>query len=166
MKSLGDKIALDQQFTVELPKNKNSVVSTFLRNSNPLYRVTRPDENTLIIMSETEENWWSPQLYLEVNKVDESRTLLFGWFAPRSLLWNTLLSLQLFVGLACLITGTWIIVAWSASSTEGIAFLWWIFPITLAIWGMLYAIRSAKKARGKTFIYGFYEFLNNRSILN
>ncbi|MGS2763884.1 hypothetical protein [Sinomicrobium sp. M5D2P9] len=163
MKSLGDKIALDPQFSVELPKNKNSVVSAFLQTSNPLYRVTRSND-TLIVMSESKEEWWSPQLHLEVNRIDESRSVLSGWFAPRSPLWNMLLYLQLATGIASITLITWTFLNWY-TGTDYIL-ITALSLLMIISWGILYVVRKSKKSKGKTLIYGFYEFLNNRSLLN
>ncbi|RNL77358.1 hypothetical protein ED312_21050 [Sinomicrobium pectinilyticum] len=164
MKSLGDKIALDPQFSVELPKNKNFIVSTFLQTSNPLYRVTRSNEHTLIVMSEEEEEWWSPQLHLEVNRIDESRSVLSGWFAPRSSLWNILLYLQLATGIAFMVLIIRTFLNWYTGA--GYTLLLILSILMLTCWGTLYTIRKSKKSKGKTLIYGYYEFLNNRSLLN
>ncbi|MGS2737654.1 hypothetical protein [Sinomicrobium sp. M5D2P17] len=164
MKSLGDKIALDPQFSVELPKNKNFVVSAFLQTSNPLYRVTRSNEHTLIVMSENEEEWWAPQLLLEVNRIDESRSVLFGWFAPRSPLWNMLLYLQLSTGMASITLIIWTLLNWYTGADY--ILITALSLLMIISWGILYVVRKSKKSKGKTLIYGFYEFLNNRSLLN
>ncbi|MBC9796840.1 hypothetical protein [Sinomicrobium weinanense] len=163
MKTLGDQIALDPQFAVELPKNKNSVLSTLLRVNNPSYKITRVDDRIFIAMSEKKEEWWSPQLQLEVNRIDESRSMLSGWVAPRSLLWNTLLGLQLLAGFTFMGCAIWVYLNWTAGTV--------ILPLVLAIlmvpaWITLYFVRRSGKSKGRPFIYGFYEFLNNRALLN
>lgn len=164
MKTFGDQIALTPQFSVELPENKNSVLSSFLRANNPDYSVTCVDGRIFVAVSEKEEEWWSPQLQLEVNKIDESRSVLSGWVAPRSLLWNTLLCVQLAAGLTFIGCLAWTYFNWTAGTNI-------VLPLLLAIlmipsWISLYYVRKSGKSKGRPFIYGFYEFLNNRVILN
>lgn len=164
MKTLGDKIALAPQFAVELPKNKSAVLSTFLRANNPDYKVTLSDNSIFIAMPENEEEWWSPQLHLEVNKIDESRSILFGWYEPRSVLWSTLSVLQLTAGLAFVACGIWAYLNWSAQAN-------YVLPLLLAFlmipaWLILHYVLKSGKSKGRPFIYGFYEFVNNRVLLN
>src|SRR5690606_24253516 len=113
---------------------------------------------------EEEEEWWSPQLHLEVNRIDESRSVLSGWFAPRSSLWNILLYLQLATGIAFMVLIIRTFLNWYTGA--GYTLLLMLSILMLIFWGTLYTIRKSKKSKGKTLIYGYYEFLNNRSLLN
>ncbi len=80
-------IVLRPRFKIEIEKNNDTILNAFEleKKSQTGFIVTRLDNHVFIKFPKQKQHFWSPQLYLEINKVDKNNCLLHGLFGSSQL---------------------------------------------------------------------------------
>ncbi|UOB18567.1 GTP-binding protein [Abyssalbus ytuae] len=155
--ALSNEINLRPRFNIELNKSFNSVLFAFLNNQNTDYKVKFIGEEIFIEIPEKEQYLWSPQLHIKINKIDENRSRLQGFFGQKSPVWSFFVFLHFWVAVVFVLFVLWTGLNWSMN--KPISFQLQGIAIILIIWFIVYYIGKIGKAKGRKQMNELYNFM-------
>ena len=164
MKPLPNEIVLRPRFQLELESPNEVVLQTFENHQNEgsLFLVKRIDEHVFIKMNQEEAHFWSPQLHLEINEIENEvqKSRLYGLFGPNPTLWTFFMFLHFGVATTFIIFGIWAYSNWTLKTDYGIQLS--ICISMILVWVFLYILGRIGKSKGKEQIHQLYEFMNKK----
>lgn len=157
MKPLPNDIVLRPRFQFEIPQTKETVLKSFEGLEKNPFIIKRLDEHIYIKFNPEQNNFWSPQLHLEIDEIDENNCKLFGVFGPNPALWTFFMFLHFGVATLFIIIGIW---AYSSASLEkpyGLQL--GLMGLMLVLWITLYLFGRLGKRSGKPQMKQLYVFM-------
>mgnify|MGYP006924550379 CR=1 FL=1 len=96
---LSNDIVLRPRFKMDIPRYNEAILSDFenAKTTQSEFIVTRVDDHVFIKFPKEKQHFWSPQLHLEINKVDENSSKLHGLFGPNPTVWTLFMFLHFLV---------------------------------------------------------------------
>ncbi|WP_295985151.1 hypothetical protein [uncultured Algibacter sp.] len=81
---LKNDIALRPRFKMEIPRYNEAILSDFEneKTTQSEFIITRVDDHVFIKFPKDKQHFWSPQLHLEINKVDDNSSTLHVYLVP------------------------------------------------------------------------------------
>jgi hypothetical protein len=159
MKPLANDIVLRPRFQLELAGSKDDLLQDFPKSEIPPFLVKRLDEHIFIKFNKENNHFWSPQLHLEIESIDEKTSKLYGVFGPNPTLWTFFMFLHFGVATTFTILGVW---AYSSSSLNKPYKLQLVLMgLMVVIWVVLYIFGRSGKRKGKTQPQELYRFMMN-----
>tara|TARA_R110002072_G_scaffold134913_1_gene275982 strand:- start:217 stop:729 length:513 start_codon:yes stop_codon:yes gene_type:complete len=161
---LNNDIALRPRFKMEIPRYNEAILSDFenAKTTQSEFVIARVDDHVFIKFPKEKQHFWSPQLHLEINKVDDNSCTLHGLFGPNPTVWT------LFMFLHFLVAGIFIAFAiWTYTNLtlkQSYAIQASITLLMILIWVSLYFAGSIGKASSTNDMRLLNNFMN--SILN
>lgn len=131
-------IVLRPRFQLELPHNNQIVLSAFenISKTQDEFLISRIDDHVFIKYPNTTQDYWTPQLHLEINSESDNTSRLYGLFGPRSNIWLLFMFFHFIIALAFLGFCVWGYTNWSLSNSY---FLQVVMAVTMIIiWVLLY----------------------------
>ena len=159
-----NQIFLKPRFQIDFEMDAENLVSKLTENllGERKYRTKIVDNHLVIDVNEKDEHFWSPQLHVEIEEIEESRSKLKGLFGPKPGVWSLFMFIHFGVATAFIVFA---IVAYSNWSLQKDAF----FPIVMLIvlpiiWVTLYFLGRLGKSTGQQQMDELKEF--TLSLLN
>ena len=157
--ALSNEIILRPRFNLELDKNYKTIINSFENPKSKLYNVKRVDEHIYIKIPKEKQHFWSPQLHIEIDKIDEKKSKLHGFFGPNPSVWTLFMFLHFAVATVFIIFGIWAYSNWSLNnpykSQLGVT-------ITMVLcWFVLYFAGRMGKAKGTEQMRELYNFMED-----
>lgn len=162
MKVLPNDIVLRPRFQLEIPERKEILLESFEKSKESPFLVKRLDEHVFIKFNAEQNHFWSPQLHLEIDEIDEKNSKLYGVFGPNPTLWTFFMFLHFGVATVFIILGIWAYSSASLNRPYGVQLGLMAFAVLL--WFVLYAFGRAGKHKGKPQMMELYRFMGK--ILN
>lgn len=157
MKIASNDIVLRPRFQLELAKTKEEALESLKKSEADPFLVKRIDEHIFIKFNQKENHFWSPQLHLEVEEIDEKNCRIFGVFGPNPALWTFFMFLHFSVVTVFVILGIW---AYSiASLGKSYSIQIGIMIIMLVLWITFYIFGRIGKQKGKPQMEFLHEFV-------
>jgi hypothetical protein len=158
--STTNTIVLRPRFKIELPFNNETVLKGFeiAKSSQKEYIVNRIDDHVFIKFPKQKQHFWSPQLHLEINEVDEKSSLLHGLFGPNPTVWTFFMFLHFMVAGLFIAFSIWAYTNWALESGYAIQVSLMLFMVI--VWFALYFAGSIGKASSKNEMLELQEFMN------
>lgn len=159
--ALSNDIVLRPRFKIELDRDNETVLEDFerLKSAQSDFIVSRIDNHVFIKFPKEKQNYWSPQLHLEIDKIDDNHSLLYGLFGPNPTIWTLFMFLHFLIAGFFIAFGIWAYTNWSLEIEFAIqAFL---TALMVVIWFALYFIGRMGKATGSKDMLRLYDFMNN-----
>lgn len=157
MKSLPNDIVLRPRFQLELSKTKESVLTSFEKSKVAPFLVKRLDEHVFIKFNKENNHFWSPQLHLEIDEIDEHNSKLYGVFGPNPALWTFFMFLHFSVASLFIILGIWAYS--SAALRKPFSLQLGLMGFMTVLWFILYLFGRAGKQKGKPQMQDLYRFM-------
>ena len=107
MKPLPNDIVLRPRFQLQLDAPKETALSSFENAETDPFIVNRIDDHVFIKFNKKHIHFWSPQLHIEINELDEENSRLYGLFGPNPTLWTFFMFLHFGVATMFVILGIW-----------------------------------------------------------
>lgn len=158
MHTLPNDIVLRPRFQIQLKKPKEIVLAGFENLNQPPFIVKRLDDHVFIKFNNEQIHFWSPQLQLEINDVEEGGSKLFGLFGPNPTLWTFFMFLHFGVAILFIGMSVWAYSSASLGRPYGLQIGLMIF--TVVLWFVLYAFGRAGRSKGKPQMHQLYDFMN------
>jgi len=157
--SLGEEIVLRPRFRMELPEPSASVLDRLeaQKKAQKEFVLTRVDHHVFIRIPKAKQHFWSPQLHLEIDDIDEHTCLLRGLFGPSPTVWTFFMFLHFLV--ACLFIGFGVWAYSNAALDESYALQVAFMFFMVLVWFVLYFGGRWGKATGKQEMFDLYSFL-------
>ena len=143
---LSNDIVLRPRFKIELARSNEVVLNDF-KNAKALqseFIVTRVEDHVFIRFPKGVQKFWSPQLHLEINSIDDNSCVIRGLFGPSPTVWTLFMFLHFLVAGLFIAFGIWTYTNWSLEQN----FIWQasITVLMVFIWFALYFIGRFGKA--------------------
>lgn len=157
MKPLPNDIVLRPRFQLEIPDTKEKVLSSFANLKRDPFIVKRLDEHIFIKFSPEKNNFWSPQLHLEIDELDEKNCKLFGVFGPNPALWTFFMFLHFGVATLFIILGIWAYSSSALNKPYGLQL--GLMGFMVVLWFVLYFFGRAGKRQGRPQMQELYQLM-------
>jgi len=157
MKPLSNEIVLRPRFQLNVPGNKEEVLSEFEKTKEAPFLIKRIDEHIFIKFNEKHHHFWSPQLHLEIAELDTTNCRLNGVFGPNPTLWTFFMFLHFVVAGLFIIIGIW---AYSSASLHRPYHLQvGLMILIIILWFVLYFAGRSGKQKGKPQMRELHDFM-------
>lgn len=157
--SLSNEIVLRPRFKMELNHANAFILKAFedAKTTSETYKIVRVDDHVFIRLPTHNQQFWSPQLHLEINEIDTKTSRLHGLFGPNPTVWTMFMFLHFLVAGLFIAFGIWTYTNWSLKNPYG-------FPLGLMLlmvmaWFVLYFSGRFGRAKGKDEMHGLYNFM-------
>ncbi|WP_367059423.1 GTP-binding protein [Algibacter sp. 2305UL17-15] len=159
--SVKNDIVLRPRFKIELKENNASVLKRFedLKTSQKDFNVTRIDNHVFIKYLKKDQHFWSPQLHLEIDEVDESSSLLHGLFGPNPTIWTLFMFLHFMVATLFIAFGIWAYTNWRLHTDFAIQI--GLMLLMVILWFGLYFAGRIGRDSSKKEMMKLHEVMNN-----
>ncbi|MEC3905422.1 GTP-binding protein [Tamlana sp. 2201CG12-4] len=157
--ALSNDIVLRPRFKIKIGRYNQSILSDF-RNAKTTqsdFIVTRVDDHVFIKFPRDKQTFWSPQLHLEINKVDDNNSIIHGLFGPNPTVWTMFIFLHFMIITVFVILGIWAYSEWSLE--QNIALQVSLMVLMVVIWIALYFAGSIGKASSKQEMHALNDFM-------
>ena len=153
-------IVLRPRFKITLQYNNETVLKAFdiSKVSQKEFIVNRIDDHVFIKFPKQKQHFWSPQLHLEINEVDEKSSLLHGLFGPNPTVWTFFMFLHFMVAGLFIAFSIWAYTNWALKSSYALQVSLMLFMVI--VWFALYFAGSIGKASSKKEMLELEEFMN------
>lgn len=156
-----NEVVLRPRFKIELNKSHTSVLEAFeaKRLDQKQFIVSRVDDHVFIKLPKTQQQFWSPQLHLEINALENNKSQLYGLFGPNPTVWT------LFMFLHFLVAGLFIAFCIWAYSNYALKVdyqlqVWGIVGMII-LWFLLYFSGRLSKTSNQKEMTALYTFMSS-----
>lgn len=158
--SFTNEIVLRPRFKIELKHNNDSVLKVFedSKKTCETYKIVRVDDHVFIRLPKHHQNFWSPQLHLEINEVDSESSTLHGLFGPNPTVWTMFIFLHFFVAGLFIAFGIWTYTNWSLKNPYGIQL--GLVLLMVGAWFALYLAGRMGRNKGKPEMQGLHDYMD------
>ncbi|MEM7381896.1 MAG: GTP-binding protein [Bacteroidota bacterium] len=160
MSTLPNSVVLRPRFQLEPGSPKESVIQAFETAEHKSFLIRRIDDHVFIKFVDKYRNFWSPQLQLEVNELDEKSSRIYGLFGPNPTLWTFFMFLHFGVATFFIILGIWAYSNAALDHAYGIQLGAMVFLVL--IWFTLYFFGRSGKRKGRPQMNQLYNFMQER----
>lgn len=157
MKPIPNDIVLRPRFQFELSDTKEELLQSFEKSQVEPFLVKRLDEHVFIKFNQKHNHFWSPQLHLEIDAVDENNSKLYGVFGPNPTLWTFFMFLHFGVATVFIILGIWAYSSAALDKPYGLKL--GVMGFLTVVWFILYFFGRAGKQKGKPQMQELYQFM-------
>lgn len=157
--SLSNEIILRPRFKRELNHANASVLKSFenAKSTNEIYKIVRVDDHVFIRLPTHKQQFWSPQLHLEINEIDDKTSTLHGLFGPNPTVWTMFMFLHFLVAGLFIAFAIWTYTNWSLKNPYAMPL--GLMLLMVGIWFVLYFSGRFGRTKGKREMQGLYDFM-------
>ncbi|SFZ93243.1 hypothetical protein SAMN05428642_10310 [Flaviramulus basaltis] len=158
---LSNDIVLRPRFKIEIPRYNEAILSDFqnAKATQSEFIVVRVEEHVFIRFPKDKQHFWSPQLHLEIHKINENSSSIKGLFGPNPTVWTLFMFLHFLIGCLFIAFGIWTYTNWSLEQNltipAGLTILMVLF------WVTLYFVGSYGKATSINDMRLLNDFIHN-----
>ncbi|WP_298498160.1 GTP-binding protein [uncultured Algibacter sp.] len=158
---LSNDIVLRPRFKMEIPKFNETILKDFenAKNTQSEFIVSRIDDHVFIKFPKEKQSFWSPQLHLEINKIDENNSTLHGLFGPNPTVWTLFMFLHFLVAGLFLAFAIWTYTNWSLEQSYAVQIS--VMLLMVLLWITLYFAGSIGKASSTNDMRLLNNFMNS-----
>ncbi|GAA4960133.1 GTP-binding protein [Algibacter aquimarinus] len=157
---LSNDIVLRPRFKIELKEDNESVLEAFEleKKLQSDFIVNRIDDHVFIKFPKHKQHFWSPQLHLEINEIDNKSSLLHGLFGPNPTVWTLFMFLHFMVAGVFIAFSIWAYTNWTLEKNFGIQIT--LMLLMVIIWIGLYFGGRIGKSSSKKEMQDLNNFMN------
>ncbi|MEQ3665393.1 GTP-binding protein [Olleya sp.] len=156
-----NEVVLRPRFKIELNRSHTSVLEAFeaKRLDQKQFIVSRVDDHVFIKLPKAQQQFWSPQLHLEINDLENNKSQLYGLFGPNPTVWT------LFMFLHFLVAGLFIAFCIWAYSNYALKVdyqlqVWGLIGMVI-LWFILYFSGRLSKTSNQKEMTALYTFMSS-----
>lgn len=156
-----NEVVLRPRFKIELNRLHTSVLEAFeaKRLDQKQFIVSRVDDHVFIKLPKAQQQFWSPQLHLEINDLENNKSQLYGLFGPNPTVWT------LFMFLHFLVAGLFIAFCIWAYSNYALKVdyqlqVWGLIGMVI-LWFILYFSGRLSKTSNQKEMTALYTFMSS-----
>jgi len=155
-----NEVILRPRFSKETNHSSEEVIALFeaVKKERKDYHISRVDHHIYLKIPKEDQHYWSPQLHLEIDEVDEESSSIRGLFGPNPAIWTMFMFFHFFVGASFLAFGVW---AYSNYSLDKPFLMQMIMLfVMILVWFVLYFVGRMGKQTGHDQMHELYAFMN------
>lgn len=163
---ISNDIVLRPRFKKEIARSHKDILSDFenVKTTQSEFIITTVDDHVFIKFLKDKQHFWSPQLHLEINKVDENSSTLHGLFGPDPKVWTLFMFLHFIVGGLFIAFAIWTYTNWSLKQSYAIEAS--VTLLMILLWVTLYFAGSIGKASSIKDMRLLNDFMNRTLNIN
>ncbi|WP_299769169.1 GTP-binding protein [uncultured Dokdonia sp.] len=154
-------ITLRPRFSLELNALPENVLHAFkeVAETQKDFIISRVDDHVFIRIPKHKQHFWSPQLHLEIYKLDQQPTVLKGLFGPKPTVWTLFMFLHFIVATLFISAGIWMYscIVLKTSFTTPLV----LMVLFFILWFVLYFSGRLGKEAGKKEMKMLHYFMYN-----
>ncbi|NQX77586.1 GTP-binding protein [Gilvibacter sp.] len=151
-------IVLRPRFKLSLDQSAEKLLAAFKAASDPSgFITTQVDAHVFIKIPKARQQYWSPQLDLVINPLDNKTSEIRGLFGPSSTVWTLFMFLHFIVAVLFLSCGVW--AYFNYALDESIALPIALMLLMVLAWFSLYFIGRMGKATGRGQMLELHKFM-------
>lgn len=157
--ALSNEIVLRPRFNLELNKNYDTILNSFEESKCKEFIIKCVGEHIFIKIPKEEEHFWSPQLHIEIDEIDEFTSKLHGFFGPKPTVWTFFMFLHFSIGAIFIFSAIGAYSNWSLndSYTQHVS----VMSLMLFFWFTLYFAGRIGRMRAKEQMRKLYNFMED-----
>ncbi|MDO5968392.1 GTP-binding protein [Flavivirga aquimarina] len=142
-----------------LNQNNDVLLKAFedTKTSQSNFIITRLDQHVFIKFSKEKQHFWSPQLHLEIDEIDDNSSLLHGLFGPSPTVWTMFMFFHFIVAGLFIAFGIWAYTNWSLKQSYTIQLS--LMLLMVVVWVTLYFAGHIGKASSKNDMQILNDFM-------
>ena len=154
-----NEIVLRPRFKIEIPRSNTSVLADFekYKTTQQDIIINRLDDHVFLKLPKHKAHFWSPQLHLEINKVDNNNSVLHGLIGPNPTLWTFFMFLHFIIGCLFFAFGVWAYTNSTLKTSYAIQVSLMLFMVV--IWLALYLGGRIGKSSSKPQMHELNDFM-------
>lgn len=159
--AISNEIVLRPRFKIEI-NHANALVLEVFENAgtaNLNYKIVRVDDHVFIRLPQHRQQFWSPQLHLEINANERQTATLRGLFGPNPTVWTMFMFLHFVVAGLFIAFGIWAYSNWALSKTYHLAL--GLMLAMVGVWFLLYFAGRFGRRKGKSEMLALYGFMES-----
>jgi hypothetical protein len=158
--SSANAIVLRPRFKIELKRNNEDALRIFedIKKTQSDFIINRIDDHVFIKFPKEKQHFWSPQLHLEINKVNSKTSILHGLFGPNPTVWTMFMFIHFIVAGLFIAFGIWAYTNWSLETDYTMQLF--VVILMIVFWIVLYFVGRIGKATGNEQMHILYDFMN------
>ncbi len=157
MAALSNEVVLRPRFKFEVEQPEEDILSLFEESESENFVVSRITHHVFIRIPKAQQHFWSPQLHLETQPIEDSKTLVRGLFGPNPGIWTLFMFAHFVVVCLFISFGIWAYVNWSIDK-EFIMQVVGMFLVAV-LWFVLYFMGRMGKSAGREEMHRLYRFM-------
>ena len=156
---LSNEVVLRPRFKIDLNTDDKKALQAFKdkKSEQSKYIVTCVDHHVFIKIPKEKQHYWSPQLHLEIDPIDDDSSLLSGLFGPNPTVWTMFMFFHFIVAGLFIGFGVWAYSNWSLG--EPFLIQGAMMILMVLIWFVLYYGGRMGKAKGNDEMHLLYDFM-------
>ncbi|MBJ6369089.1 GTP-binding protein [Snuella sedimenti] len=153
-------IVLRPRFKIELSQSNQTILEAFQKTKTTQsdFTVTRIDDHVFIKFPKHKQHFWSPQLHLEVNEIDDHNCIIYGLFGPNPTVWTLFMFIHFLVAGLFIAFGIWAYTNWTLQTSYAIQI--GMMLLMAVIWITLYLGGRVGKSSSKEEMIALRNFMN------
>lgn len=153
-------IHLRPRFKMEFGENQQKLLAKFqinVKNTSCKYCVKVIDGHIVVDIPSEENHFWSPQLNIEIEHIEENKSIVKGLFGPKPQVWTLFMFIHFAMAFAFIGFSMMAYVKWTLKSDYKTALIiTFVLPI---LWVAMYFLGSLGKKRGHKQMNELYGFM-------
>lgn len=162
--ALSNEIILRPRFRFDIDICNEDLLRRFDSKDKSEFIVTRVDDHVFIRIPKKHQHFWSPQLHLEINEINENSSTVRGLFGPNPTIWTMFMFLHFVVAGFFIAFGIWAYT--NARLGESYALQLAITLMMIAFWFALYFAGRMGRAKGKPEMEQLFKFMRTTILEN
>lgn len=158
---LSNEIVLRPRFKFEIKRNNQEALKLFedTKNYQSNFIASRIDDHVFIKFPKNKQHFWSPQLNLEINEIDQDTSAVHGLFGPNPSVWTMFMFFHFFVAVIFIGFGSWAYSNWSLENSYGLQI--GIMLLMVMLWFVLYFAGRIGKKKGEPEMHLLHHFMRD-----
>ncbi len=152
---LDNEVVLRPRFTLQEEEDKEVVLNKFKEAKDSDMTINCLDNHVFIKFKKEKQDFWSPQLHLEIDDT-YGPTEVFGRFGPNPSLWTMFMFLHFVIGSLFIIGSIWAYVNHDLGKPYGLQLL--LMGIMVLFWITFYIFGQLGKKKGAPQMRRLYAF--------
>ncbi|WP_370391701.1 GTP-binding protein [uncultured Winogradskyella sp.] len=162
--ALSNEIILRPRFRFDIDICNEDLLRRFDSKDKSEFIITRVDDHVFIRFPKKNQHFWSPQLHLEINEINEKSSTVRGLFGPNPTIWTMFMFLHFVVAGFFIAFGIWAYT--NAKLGEPYAVQLAIALMMIAFWFVLYFAGRMGRAKGKPEMEQLFKFMRTTILEN
>lgn len=144
-----NRVLLKPRFKITRDESADNIINKFrgeFDSGNCEYCSKIIDHHIVIDVPKNEDHFWSPQLHVEIEKDEESKTIVKGLFGPKPQVWTFFMFIHFAVAVAFMVFFVMAYTRWNLKQDYTFALIMCIaMPV---LWVILYVLGQLGKKKG------------------
>ncbi|WP_370097511.1 GTP-binding protein [Xanthomarina gelatinilytica] len=156
-----NEVVLRPRFKFEKNQNNEYLLGLFdkAKKEQDNFIVSRIDNHVFLKLPKNKQHFWSPQLHLEIDEIDENSCTIRGLFGPNPTVWTMFMFFHFIVAGLFIGFGVWAYTNWALKTGYALQISLMFFMVI--IWIALYVIGQMGKKAGMEEMHLLHGFMRD-----